>query len=724
MRGIAMSIADEIRNMNNSFLATKTQEKLKEMPLEKLAEEWLSVDTGLKKDAQNADGSSIDKNKYLQSKKEIMDKLAQVLTPEIFKQKTDEYYASVLKDNYNTADLSGVSALLGDYPAPAGDVKDVVDYTKSLVVSKKECVEKPVDLNIANPNLNYTNVTIQAHKETVDSLADKKNIAGKTLTFKNQQGENIADTTFHKGGDMSISLPDENNQHRHYRITKDGNLMREEGNAGSGESQTASMRPVDPAQMSPLDKQAYTMANEAKNIWKEYADGNLDDKISKETPVTVNEGAENEGVNVNEQNNEIEVNQDTRESTKVNEFNPLVNMIDPTKINEGESPKPQPKNEGDINGDDLDQPTRRPDEVYWKEADIIDTMFGWLVDGANAATNFVVHRIEDVACGIWSQLNKSWIRQKEEKVKTANSTELMHKELSNLHNARLKRAEKSCSVKNINKLLESGNIQTILDENPAFAALYGQMPHLQKLTSPEQMADKEKRKISASAISGVITLTEAFSNKFALASMMDEKIQKKSAFNNEDRDEIYTARQKEGIGVFLKAVNENFQKNKTNAAPGKDDAVILTETMEQIIDGIKKANDHNSKAVEQGKYDEKNQTPDINVALGKFKKYLPREQTPQNRNTHQPETLRDEVSSAERDANAHNSARNQLNNEEAELNGREEDLQKRRERVKQTRDNINGTEHQSENQNSNENENAHETTQQPSRSFPNRGNSR
>lgn len=664
-----MSIADEIRNMNSKFLESKTQESLKSMTLENLAQEWRRIDEQLAKE---------DLSKEPDAKKNTMSKLANAITPEGFKSKLDDYLVSLTSNQYHAGDFHDINTLMDDYATinNKDDIKQRITNLKSKIAERRLAVNNPINLNLSDKNLGFESINLEANSDIVGSLTDKKSNKGKTITFKNSQKEDIAGVEFDKDGHADIMLTSSDGKASHYMLYNDGSF---------GIVHNEKAHPIEADKMSDKDKKAFEFANQAKTIWNDFAEGKVDKNIEKD-----------EGINVNEANTEekvVTVNQEQKNTSKVNEFNPLINMIDPTKskINEGESNGPLKKEEGELNAGDLNPRAKKEDEEYWKEGDIIDTMFKWLVSGANSATNFCVHQMEYAAGAIWDQFEKDVINAKAVEVEKANTTQKMQKEVTDIHNKEMKETKKDCNINNVSNLIKNNQLNSLLDNNPAFAALYEKSPHLQQLMSPEYLNSDANRKTAASVISSTLTMTEAFSNKYALASIMEEKIKNKAAFKDANMEEVFNAQKQQGLAIFLKNIDKHVLKNRSSVTNDQEAATLFTTAMTNSITKIDAAITQNNTAIEFEKYSEKGKNPDTNVHLAELNSllnYQPNQQQERQQPVPAPETLSQEVENDRRESDFQKFIKNGFEHEEATAAGQEENLAQRRQQFNTTRNTI------------------------------------
>lgn len=631
-----MSIADEIRNMNNKFLSDKTQQTLKGMTLQDLAVNWQEVDRQLENDAVTRDEQNknihIDRQKQKKAKGEAMEKFSKAITPQELESKLQSYQESLDKGSYDAADFYGIDALLNDYADTnsTDSLKQRISDMKSKISSARLNPLKPVSLKTANTALGSAKAVVSADNAVVSSLADKKLKNGKTVTFQNNKNEDFAAVSFDDKGRANIWLIDDKGQKADYTIMDDGKI----GRLGSDK-----IWPIDESKMTEQDKKALDLAKESEKIWISYAEGKMDKNIEKDEGVNVDEGGNKE--------KEVTINQDKKETSKVHEFNPLINMRDPTKVNEGEKPEEIDKREAEVGGDDLNPSAKKEDEEYWKEGDIIDTMFKWLVAGANSATNFVVHQVEYFAGAVWHQFEKDVINAKAEEPQKANATQKLYKETNDIYKRRMQESKRSCDKKRIAELLKDGKIDTLMAENPAFAALYQQSPNLRKVMSPEFLKSEEGKKNAPSIIASTITMTESFTNKYAKESILNEKMTHKGAFKDDNLEEVFTQRKNDGLDILIANMEKitqekisEIQKEDPSLAKDyieKNLGMLISDSLVQSVEAIDKAADINNKNYKSDKYDEFKKIPDKNTYLEQLEALRPLKKETENENAPTPE---------------------------------------------------------------------------------------
>lgn len=708
-----MSIAEQIRSMNAKFVEDKTAETLKGMTLEQLAQEWNSIERDLQKEYTHEDKERnvevLDRRNYEKNKKETMGKLSEVITPEILQSKLDEYIVSLSTGQFEAGDFHGIASLIDSYADTTDKegLKQRIADIKNKISDKRLNITKPINLINSNYPLNYETINIEADQSIMADLTDKKSPNGKTVTFRNQQGEDVAGIQFNKDGGADILLSDKDGNAAQYRLSNDGRLGRVHDNKTTY---------IDAEMMTEQDKKAMKMAEEAEKVWINFAEGKMDSKIEKEQlktdeGVNVNEGAD-KGITVNEgTEKDVTVNQDKKETSKVHEFNPLVNMRDPTKVNEGEKPEKIEKREAEVGGDDLNPHAKKEDEEYWKEGDIIDTMFKWLVSGANSATNFCVHQIEYFAGAVWHQFEKDVINAKAAEPKQANSTQKLYKESNDIFNRHTKEAKKNSDKKRIAELLKEGKTDTILAENPAFAALYEKSPSLQKVLTPEFLNSEEGKKNAPAIISSTITMVEDFTNRYAKESILDEKFNNKSAFNDENLEEAFAEKKKQGIDI-LTANMEKVSREKIEEIT-KDDpelakeyvqknlGLLIAESMNESCETIRQAGKSNNDNYKDDKYSELGKIPDKNIYLDELNSLTLPQHQPQRENEQTPPapepisaqwttplSLPEEVEHNRTRDNFFQTVQNGFEHEEAVTANREESIIEKRRRINEFKKSV------------------------------------
>lgn len=584
-----MSISDDIRNLTAKFHEEQTQKVLQGMDMESLSEVWHNMNQDLQTDQASGGNNDQKLNDY----KERKEGVKAAITPEILQQKMDEYLVSLSSGSFTPADFSNILEFTNGYSMDgiSDEMKNRLDNLKEKIADKRITLDKEINLDpskieaasIALESKDVEGINIEANAGIVSSLADKKLKNGKTITFKGKDGQDSAGVEFDASGHADILIPDKDGNATHYQMFNDGSFGLVDGDK---------TRIIEKENMSEQDLAAFNYAKDAEKVWEQFSDGKLDTAIEKEATV-INEGPE-----------EIKVNEGAENSTKINEGKNQKKDPLSTKINQGQ--EEGEGTEADVTGDTSKDKTEKEDEVYWKEGDIIDTMFKeWFLAAANSATNWVVHQIEYAASGVWDEFEKSYRQRKAEREKELKEAEKspkttkVYNDVYDIYDKNMKDAKDNTSKDKIAAQLKNGDINLLIGSNAYMQKLYKSSPQfLNEMLSPEKLKNPQYAENCAATLSGFITQAEAFSNKYAATSILDAQMKDKDAFKDKDIAKVYEEQKQIGMQILLRDMQRNKEANKDKN---------LADTM---IESLKKMEEAEALAVK----DYKNRN--FNEALG------------------------------------------------------------------------------------------------------------
>lgn len=298
-------------------------------------------------------------------------------------------------------------------------------------------------------------------------------------------------------------------------------------------------------------------------------------------------------VNEQQKENKIKIDEKAAQATKINEENTqsatTVNQIDPfapepTNINEGEKEeaddfrKAKPKSGKDK---DIGKPE---DEVYWKEADVIDTMWkDWFIAFFNYATNKAVHAVEygfDAAYNAYVNRrveNKATAENKKDD-KPKNNTEKLHKAVADNQAASSKDNVDGLvkDHKKITQMLQEGKVDEVSAEYAAIGKFFNTFPEIKAQMTP----DNPNIELASRAAVALTKNIEIFSENYAQTKIMTDQMVDKnrykdlvdnpeqiSALYQKEKKNAYTILQEE---IHLRMTSENMTLDQALVAIQKD----------------------------------------------------------------------------------------------------------------------------------------------------------
>lgn len=298
-------------------------------------------------------------------------------------------------------------------------------------------------------------------------------------------------------------------------------------------------------------------------------------------------------VNEQQKENKIKIDEKAAQATKINEENTqsatTVNQIDPfapepTNINEGEKEEAddfreaKPKSGKDK---DIGKPE---DEVYWKEADVIDTMWkDWFIAFFNYATNKAVHAVEygfDAAYNAYVNRrveNKATAENKKDD-KPKNNTEKLHKAVADNQAASSKDNVDGLvkDHKKITQMLQEGKVDEVSAEYAAIGKFFNTFPEIKAQMTP----DNPNIELASRAAVALTKNIEIFSENYAQTKIMTDQMVDKnrykdlvdnpeqiSALYQKEKKNAYTILQEE---IHLRMTSENMTLDQALVAIQKD----------------------------------------------------------------------------------------------------------------------------------------------------------
>lgn len=298
-------------------------------------------------------------------------------------------------------------------------------------------------------------------------------------------------------------------------------------------------------------------------------------------------------VNEQQKENKIKIDEKAAQATKINEENTqsatTVNQIDPfapepTNINEGEKEEAddfreaKPKSGKDK---DIGKPE---DEVYWKEADVIDTMWkDWFIAFFNYATNKAVHAVEygfDAAYNAYVNRrveNKATAENKKDD-KPKNNTEKLHKAVADNQAASSKDNVDGLvkDHKKITQMLQEGKVDEVSAEYAAIGKFFNTFPEIKAQMTP----DNPNIELASRAAVALTKNIEIFSENYAQTKIMTDQMVDKnrykdlvdnpeqiSALYQKEKKNAYTILQEE---IHLRMTSENMTLDQALVAVQKD----------------------------------------------------------------------------------------------------------------------------------------------------------
>lgn len=298
-------------------------------------------------------------------------------------------------------------------------------------------------------------------------------------------------------------------------------------------------------------------------------------------------------VNEQQKENKIKIDEKAAQATKINEENTqsatTVNQIDPfapepTNINEGEKEEAddfreaKPKSGKDK---DIGKPE---DEVYWKEADVIDTMWkDWFIAFFNYATNKAVHAVEygfDAAYNAYVNRrveNKATAENKKDD-KPKNNTEKLHKAVADNQAASSKDNVDGLvkDHKKITQMLQEGKVDEVSAEYAAIGKFFNTFPEIKAQMTP----DNPNIELASRAAVALTKNIEIFSENYAQTKIMTDQMADKNRYkdlvdNPEQISALYQKEKKNAYAILqeeihLRMTGENMTLDQALVAIQKD----------------------------------------------------------------------------------------------------------------------------------------------------------
>lgn len=655
-----MSIAEEIANLTAKFTEQKTQEVIANMTLNEVAQVWSDVRTSHDAAATTPEQKA-EQDKDFAERKDVLQK---IITPESLQSKMNEYLEGLANGTYSPADFSKISEFCSDFNDEFKNdaIKNSLDELKKRMNDKRLEVEKEVTIipdETLSKNLNIEgldSIVIEGNPERIAFSTDKNSVKGKTVTFKDSEGEDLAGVEFVDGSNASMLLRDENGMAVEYSIS--GSKL--------SKIENGSEIKLDPANLNnEQDRQALKYASSAQKIWKSYARGELDNSVEKE--VLIGEGKP--ATKINENQNKTTIDQ-KKEATKIDDGNEETEKT-ATRFNEEQSGD---KNEADLNGDTSNDKPTAEDELYWKEQDIIEAMFkDWFLAAANSVTNWVVHQIEYSAAGIWNEFEKSYIERKAERkkeIENAKKKDATQEFYGKIEDVSDKHMTKLCSSYRGTDNGQTSNQQMVaairegkIDEALANSPLLNSLRDFK--INPKDLLTQGNPETTVPFVAGMATMAAKFADVYAKASILNARMNDKDAFKGRDPSELYEAKRKEALLVLQHQMIKEKEKD-----PNSNPSETMFKSIKQCNEDMAKALKTAIKDYDNGQYIDKGKNPHKNEILERYESLA-----------HPAQTMQEEMARQQQAENNINNQREAVANEEAANTSRTEDVAARRQRL-------------------------------------------
>lgn len=666
-----MSIAEDIANLTAKFTEEKTQEVLAAMTLDELAQVWSDIKNDQEISTSSPEEKAAKDKDFAERSKVLHD----VIPPETLQAKMNEYIEGLANGTYSAADFTQISEFCTDFNDEFKNdaIKHRLNDLQKNIADKRLSMEKEITI-IPDEKLagqlridGLDSIVIEGNQEKIAYLDNKSKIKGKTVTFKNSEGEDLAGVEFKDNKNADILMTDENGLAIHYLIS---------GNTFSKEEEDGTMTVLDTKNLENIqDKKAFNFAASSLKVWNSYTKGELDNSIEKEIKVSEGKKADKE------KRKKTKINQ-AGETTKIsegdNEQSPDEIAQTPTKFNEEVSQK---KNEAPVNGDTNKDKPNAENELYWKEADIIDAMFkDWFLAAADAVTNWVVHQIEYTAAGIWDEFEKSYIERKAQRKKEIEQgkkkdptqefygkiEETSDKYMKALNEGYTGQDKGKAKNEEVIQAIKDGKIDDVLANNELLKSLGGFN------IDAKQLLTAGTPETTVPYVTGIATMAAKFADEYAKATILNERMNDKAAFKDRNVAELYESKRKEAMIVLQRQMIEDRKRN-----PNENASEIMFKSINECNAQMTEALKISIKDFDNGQYVDKGKNPAPNPILNQFESLA------------QPlSTLQDEAVRQQQTDENINEQRETVQSEESVNETRQEYIERKRKRIQEYKNKL------------------------------------
>ena len=644
-----MSASENIKKLNQKFVENKSKENIESMSLETLAENW--------KDLQENNEENNDAEKF-----------NSFINEELMQNKVDAYISDLTYGRFSPADFDNVlefcSAMGNKIQNP--DLKKQMENLQEQMQTNRLNMSQDVSFNLTSsqkdkfPIKNLDNVNISGNVSIIKDLNDRTQPAGKTFTFYDNKENSLGGVEFDKNNDAHILCTDLQGEVSEYKLTADNKFYKIDENQKEIELDIN-----DYTKLATQDIKAFNLGKSAGLMWKKYTNKEFDKNIQK-PKTTINEG-EKKSPEKNSKDNK------KKTVTKINESEEEQSALPTTQFNEETS---SPKAEGDLNNETDNEHGKKPDELYWKEEDIIKVMFeDWFLAFMNSATNWGIHQIEYAAAGIWDSLRKSYkgtaseaSPSKEEKL---DNTQQFYNDIKKVSQTKTENYEKSSNNQDIIEQIKAGKLDEVLVTNDLLRNFSQQTGvDLKPILSK---CDPEK---SVPLLTSVAATYVKFADAYAQSSLLDSKMNSWQNHLETKPETLYEQKTQEAGKILKHLVYEEYKKN-----PNASNLKTLTDTLRTAASDMDKALNFSIKDFNKQNYDEQGKKPKDNALLHQYQQSI---------NKEEPQTLLECAKDQSAIIQNRNFITAGFNNEKLELDAAQQDNAAKRELVKKTKNYIMG----------------------------------
>ncbi len=574
-----MSTADDIRKMTQNFVENKSQSNLQNMSLEVLSQNWASA----KKEPD-----------FEQQKQN----LSQSLSDEILQNKISEYMTNLEYGRFSPADFPNITEFCEEfgYKNANTDLKSKIDNLKEtmetcrLNMPKELTVKFDDQLKAGFPLPHLDQVTISGNVEQLKNLEDKKSLVGKNFTFTDDNKNLIGGVEYDDKNNAHILCTNSEGNVVEYKLSPENKLYRVNDDKTEQEINLENKEAL-----STQDIRAYNIAKSSQKVWKKFINKELDKNIQKPT-TKFNEG----GI----------------KTTKVNEGEAEENIPAATKFDEGESKK---KEEGELGNEDANRHAFPNNDFQWKEDDIIKVMFqDWFLAAANSATNFALNHIEYAAAGIWDTIQSSYRNRKSDddtpkkEEKKPDITHQFFNGIEDISQQSITNLQTAHDNQAIVDQVKGGNVKDTVIQNDLlrdFAQQTGvDVEGLLKQGEPEK---------TVPLLTTMAALYAKYTDTYAKASILDEKMHDHHSFENVNPDDLYAQKRTEGGKILKRILYEGLKEN-----PENNSLKFFQKTLEKANKDMDSAYKTSLKDYDKENYSEHGKTPKDNTVLHAYQENL------------------------------------------------------------------------------------------------------
>ena len=584
-----MSTSDKIKQMTKEFIKNKSQTNLENASLEEIASDWVAT----KEEA---------KNKGVEPKK------PEALNSELLQNKISEYLSNLNYGRFSPADFAHITEFCADFEYDLKDspLKKQIETLQETMETCRLNLPKDVDIKFDEqlqsefsrfPHLGAVN--IKGNAEQIKNLPDKKNITGKTFSFTDDNDKPLANVEFTPTEGIKISCFDQDGENIQYQLTPDNHYYRINPDNSKTEIDTSS-----PEKMSTQDIRAYNFGNASRKIWNKFINKELDKNIKKQ-PTTISD------------NNKQKI-----KKTTVNEAQEGTPQTPTTRFDEKPS---QQKNEGEFNNDTDNKFAPNPDELYWKEDDIIKVMFqDWFLAAANSATNFVIHQIEYAAAGAWDALKTSYTSKQSannnKKEETKDFTQEFYGKVEKASQDNIQSIDNSAGNEAIISQLQNNTpAQEVVLSN----SLLNNFAKNSGFKVEDILAQGNPEK-TVPLLTSTAKLFNQFTDTYARSAILDDKMQDYHKFEGMNAEDIYAQKVKEGSQILNSILYEKIKDNPSNGSLN-----LYIDTLTKASKDMDKALKTGQKDYKKKNYDEHSKKPKEKKILHSYQEHL-QQNEPQN----------------------------------------------------------------------------------------------